>query len=153
MARAQIGSTGWGTGADAVRCDPRSEPAGARLGNGGRLNELVNRVDLRFRPIVQGVLWHLVLREASTEDLELLLDVLEKYQHLVSVHYVPPAVKVPHASWRGRSFYGLVRFIEAFRIARPELWTEQHWQRYWQLARWTDEGVPEGTAAISAAQK
>jgi hypothetical protein len=104
--------------------------------------ELVRGIELKFHDVVRRIMWHLLLREGSTIDLDLLLDVLEKYQHLVSVHYVPPAVRTPHSNWRSRGFYALTRFIDAFRKAKPELWTERHWQRYWRLTRWADEGLP-----------
>jgi hypothetical protein len=105
--------------------------------------ELAGGPGLKFGDLVRDVLWHLSLTESTGETIEFLLDVLETYLQRISIAYKPDAKAQGYhrASWRTSAVSLLSRVLESCRLTKPAVWTEAHWQRYWYLLRWIDEGM------------
>jgi hypothetical protein len=88
--------------------------------------------------------------QANTADLAFLLNVAEVFQTRVDSSYSPERVKSPLHEYF-RYTWGmdcLLRSIERIRQARPEIWTRDLWQRYWQLLRWIDIGSKDGSRKL-----
>ncbi len=105
---------------------------------------LVGGVDLKFRFLLRDVLWHLLLAESTAGGIEFLMDVLETYLHRVSITYKPETKRNRYyydSGWRTTAMFSLVRVVKSCRIAKPAVWTEALWRRYWSLLRWIDEGI------------
>ena len=109
-------------------------------------NELAKPVSLRFPAHVRAILWHLLESRCDKDDLSFLLDVLETMLHRISItykpEYEPKRVYAYGPAWRLTTVSSLITFLRATNTASAGAWAKEHWQRYWGLLRWFDEGLP-----------
>lgn len=105
--------------------------------------EMVAGVELKFPSFVRDILWHLLIGHSTAEDVDYLLDVVESYLSRLSANYDPRSGRRHYQLSSRTTALGLLsRLIESCRVARPEVWGQHQWRRYWNLLRWIDEGMP-----------
>jgi hypothetical protein len=110
------------------------------------VNELVKPVPLKFASHVRAILWHLLESRCTGDDLSLLLNILETLLYRISTaykpEYEPKRTYSFDSAWRIITATTFINFLRSTCAASPQAWEKQHWQRYWTLLRWFDEGLP-----------